>query len=194
MSSINSHFNFVFVHVPKTAGTSMEKIFPGGGHSTLHDYSSQCDLEKYFKWTFIRNPYDRVASFFFNIRTWVGTEGLIKEKYKEDLESFILELDQWVVIDPKYNTKYDYHKYPIHLFPIDYFILTDNHKMDFIGYFEKLEKDWVFIKNKFNIDKPLNHDNKSKGLSSYQDLYTADMKKVIQRIYQSDFKYYPKLK
>ena len=66
--------------------------------------------------------------------------------------------------------------------------------MDFIGYFERLEKDWVFIKNKFNIDKPLNHDNKSKGLSSYQDLYTADMKKVIQRIYQSDFKYYPKLK
>jgi hypothetical protein len=171
----------------------MEKAFPGGGHSTFYDYSQQSDLTDLYKWCFIRNPYDRVASFFFNIKVLVGSEGKIKEKYSDNLESFILDLDQWVVENPDNKIKYDFQKYPVHLFPLDFFITCENYTMDFIGRFENIENDWNFISEKFNVIKNLGHTNQSKSLDSYLPLYTSEMKSVINRIYESDFKYYPKI-
>lgn len=193
MSSINSHHKCLFIHVPKTAGMSMEKVFLGGGHSTFYDYSQQTDLTNLFKWCFIRNPYDRVASFFFNIRNTAGSEGQIKQIYQNNLEQFILELDKWVVENPNYKNQYDFNKFPIHLFPLDFFITCEDYSMDFIGRFENIENDWNFISGKFNVPKSLGHINQSKSLDTYLPLYTPEMKEVINRIYKSDFKYYPKL-
>lgn len=61
----------IFVHIPKCAGVSINKSLYGnlaGGHTTFDEYiiifEPKC-IENYFKFTFVRNPWDRVVSAYF---------------------------------------------------------------------------------------------------------------------------------
>ena len=64
----------LFVHIPRTGGSSIEKFFDftpkldhykkQTQHSTLQEYSEHCDVKKYFKFTVVRNPWDRLLSWY----------------------------------------------------------------------------------------------------------------------------------
>lgn len=89
--------NFIFVHIPKTAGNSLQNIlrdysedkivckashqdglerfeiesevYGTTKHSTLADYKRQMEknhFERAFKFTCVRNPWDRMISFYFS--------------------------------------------------------------------------------------------------------------------------------
>ena len=67
MSAINDEFKHIFIHNPKVAGSWMEeKDFVGGSaHQSIYGYHKEgVNIEKYFKWMFVRNPYDRLVSSF----------------------------------------------------------------------------------------------------------------------------------
>lgn len=189
MSAINHENKSVFIHIPKTAGTSMEKIVGGTGHKSLNEISQEADVSDYFKWCFVRNPFDRLASFYFNIRNTQGTEGLIKSRH-QTLESFILELERYFPEDYQYKTIQPEHQ-NIHIIPMDYFMISDDLRMDYIGKYENLPEDWNYISNKLGITTPLSHKNKSKGELSYRSLYTTEMEDIVRRLYVDDFRYYP---
>lgn len=64
---------FIFIHIPKTGGTSLMsrraktgKKIPNltlmGGHKYIRFLAKNYDLSKYFKFSIIRNPYDRFIS------------------------------------------------------------------------------------------------------------------------------------
>ena len=61
-------FQCIFVHIPKTAGMSIcQSLFGNlaGGHATLADYQiifAKHEFDNYFKFSFVRNPWDRVYS------------------------------------------------------------------------------------------------------------------------------------
>src|SRR5262245_22457624 len=70
----------VFVHIPKTAGTSictaLEQIRDRSVNEPFHDHRtiqelravlSPSDFTSYFKFTFVRNPWDRVVSWYKNL-------------------------------------------------------------------------------------------------------------------------------
>ena len=63
----------IFIHIPRTAGTSVEKAFVGKDWfnidvSTKHIYASTARdyyaefWDEYFKFSIVRNPWDRMLS------------------------------------------------------------------------------------------------------------------------------------
>lgn len=69
---------FVFVHIPKTGGTSfmsrraktgqklnLEGLTIFGGHVSMTTIASKRDVSKHFKFTIVRNPFDRFVSLWF---------------------------------------------------------------------------------------------------------------------------------
>jgi len=64
----------IFIHIPRTGGTSVEEYFQfkhqhgwkpdTAQHLTLKEYSDHYDVEDYFKFTIVRNPWDRLVSWY----------------------------------------------------------------------------------------------------------------------------------
>ena len=61
----------IFIHLPKCAGSNIEKIMGNRcgysffGHCTIDDFSSIIPVDEYFKFTVVRNPWDRLVSAYF---------------------------------------------------------------------------------------------------------------------------------
>ena len=61
----------IFIHIPKTAGTSIEKMIQGekyikgwSSHQKINEYKDDDKFHEYFKFSFVRNPYERILSVF----------------------------------------------------------------------------------------------------------------------------------
>ena len=75
---INHEHKFIFIHIPKNAGTSIRNSFEIEGydkkvvkknwpHDTCLEIKDYCGEEvwnEYFKFAFVRNPYDRLVSYY----------------------------------------------------------------------------------------------------------------------------------
>ena len=65
---INHNYKFIFVHIQKTAGTSITSVLNEiPGTEPLYYSHSQINVlkeeyEDYFKFCFVRNPWDRLYS------------------------------------------------------------------------------------------------------------------------------------
>ena len=66
---INHNKKYVFVHIHKTAGTSISiNMLKSGGIKYKNKHSFITELENeyknYFKFSFVRNPWDRLVSWY----------------------------------------------------------------------------------------------------------------------------------
>lgn len=187
------YYGCIFVHVPKTGGVSIAKsLFGnlGGGHATVKEYETafQENYEQYFKFSFVRNPWDRIYSAFcflkdggFDIGDKIWTQN--NEKYLTSFETFILG---WLS-EESIKTK-------IHFLPQIYFLKNSFNKidLDFIGRFEKLDEDFEAICSRLKTKEKLQHLNWSKRSVDYRNAYSVAMRKKVHEIYNEDislFKY-----
>lgn len=213
---ISHKYKCIFFHIPKTAGTSIEKklehfkTFKRGiqDHRTVKDIEplsshdllkiiKLCDLsfvakrlrnrlmkkggvskqhyDTYFKFTFVRNPWARVFSWYMNV--------MRDEKHQKDLgisrncsfKQFLNDhLDQWA------------------LRPQLFWITNINGEipLDFIGRFEKLQEDFVHVCDVLNIK-----DNSLPKLIPttnplYVDMYDEDMKNIVAQRYADEIRFF----
>ena len=99
-------------------------------------------FETYFKFGFVRNPWDRVVSLY------ERTEAL-QLRDKMNFEQFV----DWI----NYSSATCVHSSP-HRYQLDWFVDPNGNVLaDFIGKFETLAKDWAFVAQKLGIDKKLPH-------------------------------------
>ena len=64
---ISEKYKFVFIHIPKCAGLSVEKIFLGKVEKLPHIFGDTYKKERpdLYRWTCIRNTWDRIVSIYY---------------------------------------------------------------------------------------------------------------------------------
>jgi hypothetical protein len=184
-----------FIHIPKTAGTSQISVINQYDHIKIYDYLDEqikdIDINS-FTWTFVRNPFDRLASIMGAWR-WKNVNKTLHQIL--NLAELGFEMNWKLPVLPKKITlTNNYQESDIsilyHLMPM--YLLIDNVKqkninIDYIGRYENIINDWNFIKQKINISDDLPRLNYSKHLP-YQKYFNR--KKFIDRaisLYKQDF-------
>ena len=178
----------IFIHIPKTAGTSLVKSIYGDvsaeGHRRMSFYEDifTNKLTKYFKFCFVRNPYDRLYSSY----KFLQKGGMNKHDEKAfemhlkkhtDFEDFVLN-----------GLTKELMNEIIHFIPQTNFICNDKGLVlvDFIGKFENIKKDIVTLEEKLNLEIILPHLNSNKK-DNYINVYTYKMMKKVKEFYKNDF-------
>lgn len=180
----------IFVHVPKCAGDSIKKSLFGDDftdvHRTFDEYLNIFDpksLKSYFKFTFVRNPWDRLVSAFFyiksggcgeNDRIWFSRELAHFKNFDEFVRGWLNKDNIWKLwyFQPQY-----------------YFILERRGKieMDFFGLYENLGEDFGYISKRLGVNCPVQHMNKRKH-EDYRDYYNEETMKIVADVYDADIK------
>lgn len=188
----------IFFHIAKTSGTSQIAIINKYDHITINNifFDEQNTIDdSAFKWAFVRNPFDRLASI---IGAW---------KWKKINKNITQILD---LAELGKQLDWNLQQYPADIKPTDLFQNTDmailqhlkpmhklidylsdyNIHLNFVGRFETLHDDWQFVKTKLNITDKLPHLNRSNHYP-YQKYFVKQ--KIIDRtidLYKKDFEYF----
>lgn len=187
-------YKCIFIHVPKVAGQSIERVFlrlhglnwdqrgalllrpneypelgpPRLAHLKASEYIScgyvsQEKFQTYFKFSFVRNPWDRIVSEY----------KFRKYPFRMDFKTFLFSH----LPEPGWTDSYR------HIIPQYEFLYEDGVCLvDFIGRFENLSRDFGCVCKKLQIELgPLphanstsNHKKKNKGLIKYLSGLSSD--------------------
>jgi len=184
----------IFVHIPKTGGMTVrgtitecrqgwEKanhendMYPHIDIAHIRSIVEPEDFDGYFKFGFVRNPWDRAVSIFVNRRNRHG------------LESFEEFVEQ-------YNYSSDFCKWPTRKrHQLDWF--TDSQgrmAMDYVGRFETLQQDLAQICNRLAIAPPEHlihaHKRDDHAKRHYSEYYTDKTREIIARKFRRDIEFF----
>ena len=175
MSIYSKKYKFCFIHVEKCAGISIRDALSenlkirhfkslfylgpmrGKGGQKATDYIKLLgreEYDKYFSFAFVRNPFDRLVS-------WYLYDNLKQKNFNLWIEYFFNNID---------------------ISQMDHLVdQNDKIAVNFIGRFENLQNDFDKITEKIGINKlVLPHKNKFNGERNYRDFYTKDLRILIE--------------
>lgn len=176
----------IFVHITKAAGTSVALSLFGylPYHYTAWQYRvifGRKAFDHYFKFTFVRNPWDRLYSAYNYLKNggWDENDRLWAEKHWADIATFEQFVLEWLTPE-----RLDAH---LHLRPQHYFLLDWRGKVlvDYLGYFETIDDDFSIIAAKVNPNASLTHTNASPR-GGYQEAYSDQARDKVGRLYKRD--------
>lgn len=183
----------IFIHIPKTAGSSIEHLlrdegryeldFIGvrNGRSTHHYMGIELKMilkdlyPKYYKFSFVRNPYDRLISEYF----WCRIKD-VGHKFNKTFDEF-LDYVEDVIKNKKFFKPIEND----HFIP-QYSFLFFNNKLlvNNIFKYEDIETVSPLIKKRLKIKTTLQHLNKS---VKNEITLTQEQKDRIYNLYKIDF-------
>lgn len=185
-------YKCIFIHIPKNAGTSVLTSLMGDNikreHTNYFDYQRADILkfESYFKFCFVRNPYDRMVSIYEYLKKGGNKKGdlflsnLLNDKYKS-FDDFVLKfldkdiINEHVLFKPQYLFIYDY-KYEL--------------QVDFVGRFENINADFNFVSEQLGVSFDLPIKNKSVRLPYEKYYCNSDVSNKIFYLYNKDFLFF----
>ena len=182
-------YKCIYIHIPKVAGTSIWRVLLDGKTKRDHiPYTAflVADKEKfknYYKFTFVRNPWDRVVSSYEyllhggNQSDDLYFKDLFTKQY-DTFEKFVLDyldtdkIHEILLLKPQYLWIYDY---------------KGECKVDFVGRFETLDQDFLKVAKHLNITDKLPHINKSKRRKDYKSYYeNKEVLNKVSELYKKD--------
>ena len=198
---VSHKHNCIFIHIPKTAGTSIEASLGMHGDLNFVGYkpyvrqtkNKNClfgkglqhltalqikkrikNYDDYFKFTFVRNPWDRVVSAVFWRANGLGSAKLDADTSKA---SFKKELQSVDMTSAHFKPQLSYIRH------------RGNLLVDFIGRFENLTEDADRIGKKVFFDFPLEHRMKS-CRKHYTEYYDDETRELVSNYYAKDIEYF----
>lgn len=206
---LSRDLNCLFIHIPKTAGTSIEKMLGVYGswdtsdthilygrhvigdltlmlqHATMqqlleHRLISTEEFETLFKFAFVRNPWDRIVSDY----AWHKRNRTFSHSFRQFVDR---------VCDVAINAGHG-DKSTCHYVPQRRFIYSDDGKLlvDFVGKFESLKTDLQVIASRLSISHNVIGRHQTSRHLPYPLYFTPYTYKRVQVAYEEDidtFKY-----
>jgi|TARA_B110000977_G_scaffold181489_1_gene242209 hypothetical protein len=188
MAVLIKDYNSVFIHIPKTGGSSIQQwlmdntdsyITKGTKHHTLNAIES-----KYGKFDFsfavVRNPWDWCVSWYFFSRD----RALRRINHPKNKGKFSLEYNQRILTE--FDKGFEYF--------VENTQLTDQfHRtvgIDYIIKLENINEEIKVIAEKFNINKDLPVINASSRNKNYQEYYNDNTRAIIQSKFTKDINFF----
>ena len=193
----------IFIHIPRTGGTSIEKALIGedfwkidhrNKHATCHtakkEYAEYWD--DYFKFSFVRNPWDRHVSMLKHEEYFYGKS--------DTLGQGNLSIDKLLHYTTKYGSPPDTIEFDYRFVERNFFDKFDlipqavytnyvGPEMDFIGRFENLQNDFDIVTKMLGLEqRELPNSGASKERTHYSDYYDDKSQTLIKSIYDFDIK------
>lgn len=196
---ISHHRKFIFLHIPKCGGTSIETAFNAwtNTYSTNYFYLGKHrqhflldeildeypKCSNYFKFSFIRNPFSRIVSEYNYILS--NLKNLKNLSFKD----FVLNLEFYLN-----NVAYKYHDLSL----CDYLLnQEDELVVDFVGRLENFQEDFNEVCSKIKVPNLfLPHKNASKKSlhnstqKHYNEYYDNETKQIVAEKYAKDIEYF----
>lgn len=179
----------IFVHIPRTAGTSITKaLFDGpkpGGHTPATDYRMVFDQQEFdalYKFSIVRNPWDRLVSSFFFLRNGGMREDdrIWAEEHLSSYETFDGFVRGWLRTE-RLNSY-------VHFVPQSHYLLNLEGQLtvDYVGRFEDLEVAFETIRCTLGIEATLPHRNRAPRRRKYRKYYSDDTAELVREVYADD--------
>jgi chondroitin 4-sulfotransferase 11 len=181
----------IFVHIPKAAGISVAMALFGnlaGGHNTARHYRVVFgpDFWRYFKFTFVRNPYTRLVSAYEFLRSGGHPAWPTNQRFRDEVLSQYADFEDFVLRWLRPGTQWpEPHFRPQH----EFLELGGRIVMDFVGRVERIQNDFATVSDRLGIPAQLERLNptveKKESLGSY---YSNDaVERRVREVYAKDF-------
>jgi chondroitin 4-sulfotransferase 11 len=213
---VSNSYKLVFVHIQKTGGDTISKLLSNSVPdiyrlNTKHGFAADAakDLEhwgEYFKFAFVRNPWDRLVSWYSMIRDaeklrWY--QALSNRRRRSHLrqtrenklwryvldnsstfEEFIVNCTDEIEVDNGVFYSFTYNQ-------LEY--VADNKGdllVDFVGRFENLGSDLLKVYDELGIElETIPHENRSVR-GHYSSFYTPKTKMIVEERFKRDIEYF----
>lgn len=189
---ISNYRKSIFIDISKVAGTSiseslhsLDDTFYGKHHNLKNigsnqyciNFLTEAQINNYYKFTFVRNPFDRLVSLWLwgytrtDFNKWVSDIGT---KYKHNAFENIIEYMRIM---------------PMHEWIED---KNGNRKVDFIGRYERLGHDFRLVCDHFRFPRVTlkkvytAKERTGKPRKPYQEYYDEKSIKIVTEIYKRD--------
>ena len=173
-------YKAIHIHITKCAGTSVERAFNKRcfQHFTKQDVVRRYGLDKwdsYFKFAFVRNPWDRLVSLYFYM---VSKPRQFKDKTRG------MTFKQYISTLLKSTNKDDVLNSQQHAWIYD----SKGLMIDFVGRFENLQEDFAKVCKAIGAeDITLGHHNKTNH-THYSYYYDDELIDIVRKGAATDIK------
>jgi len=170
---INHEYKVLFIHVIKTGGVSiatalnMEQKQNHSRASKIKKEVGESVWNYYCKFSFVRNPFDKIVSQYHYNRSEFGFQN---STFKEYVKAW--NAGKKISAYPQYQRFYI------------------NEKLDFIGRFENLQEDFDTLCDKIGVPhQKLPHENKTNH-KHYTEYYDDETREIVAEKYAKDIEYF----
>ena len=194
---ISHRHKFIFIHIPKTGGTSITKaLMPFLGikdltgkdshEDPLYHHRTAQEIKKivgekiwnsYFKFAVVRNPWDLMVSEFHYFKNTPYLKNIVP-KYDEKIKNYST-FRTFIEAEEK-NTEKPYLKY----------ILDENGKnmVDYVATLENIDSDFEKIIQRIGLrGLKMIHDNQSEH-KHYSNYYDNKTKLIVEKLFKNEIK------
>lgn len=187
---INNDYNFLFVHIQKTAGSSISYVLKNVNGTSIyrpqHTRIKDIDINfnRYFKFCFVRNPWDRLVSWY-NMHSKARVIIPFQQYLMNDSKGFSDYIRRINVINCSNTLK------SLSFNQLDYMVDKNGVlRMDFIGRFENIDDDFNVICKKLNLpNSSLPHVN-GFDHKDYREYYNDEDREYVANLYKRDIDYF----
>ena len=173
---------YIFIHINKTAGTSIGKAIglPVKDHLAAREVIARIGKERWntaYTFTLVRNPWDKVVSHYEYRR----------KKNKTEIATRGITFSDWVKMTYGENKNTFYYDSPRSFQPQVEWLKDDEGRitLDHIGKFESISQDFNHIKSAIGLEVELPHLNASHR-AAYQTYYDDETRAIVANWFRED--------